>query len=43
MPELFDPENREGVEYDSFDNYFDKSQIFKNSLLRFANVDNQFA
>ena len=42
MPELFDPENREDVEFDSFDNYLDKSQIFKNSLLRFDNVDNQF-
>ena len=43
MPELFDPENREDIEFDSFDNYSDKSQIFKNnSLLRFADVDNQF-
>ena len=42
MPELFDPENREDVEFDSFDNYLDKSQIFKNSLLRFDNIDNQF-
>ena len=42
MPELFDPENREDVEFDSFDNYSDKSQIFKNSLLHFADVDNQF-
>ena len=42
MPELFDPENREDVEFDSFGNYLDKSQIFKNSLLRFDNVDNQF-
>ena len=42
MPELFDPENREDVEFDSFGNYLDNSQIFKNSLLRFDNVDNQF-
>ena len=35
--------NREDVEFDSFDNYFDKSQLFKNSLLCFANVDNQFS
>ena len=42
MPELFDLENREDVEFDSFDNYSDKSQIFKDSLLRFADVDNQF-
>ena len=42
MPELFDPENREDVEFDSFDNYSDKSPIFKKSLLRFADVENQF-
>ena len=42
MPELFNPKNREDVEFDSFDNYSDKSQIFKDSLLRFADVDNQF-
>ena len=36
------PENREDVEFDSFDNYSDKSQTFKDSLLRFADVDNQF-
>ena len=42
MPELFDPEKRKDVEFDSFDNYSDKSQIFKNSLLRFADIDNQF-
>ena len=42
MPELYDPENRKDVEFDSFDNYFDKSQFFKKSLLHFDNVDNQF-
>ena len=42
MPELFDPEKRKDVEFDSFDNYSDKSQIFNNSLLRFADIDNQF-
>ena len=42
MPELFDPENSEDVEFDSFDNYSDKSQVFKKSLLRFADVENQF-
>ena len=41
MPELFDPENREDVEFDSFDNYSEKSQIFQKSLLRFPDVDNQ--
>ena len=42
MPELYNPENRKDVEFDSFDNYIDKSTIFKNSLFRFDNVDNQF-
>ena len=42
MPKLYNPENRKDVEFDSFDNYFNKSMIFKNSLLRFNNVDNQF-
>ena len=42
MPELYDPEKWEDVEFDLFDKHFDKSQIFKKSLLRFENVDNQF-
>ena len=42
MPELYDPENREEVEFDLFDNSLSKSQTFKNSLLRFADMDNQF-
>ena len=41
MPELFDPEKREDVEFHLFDNYSDKSQIFENSFLRFGDVDNQ--
>ena len=42
MPELFDPENRDEVEFDSFNNSLDKSQTFKNSLVCFTNVDNHF-
>ena len=42
MPELYDPEKREDVEFDLSDKHFDKSQIFKKSLLHFENVDNQF-
>ena len=42
MPELFDPEHREDVEFDLFDSSHDKSQFFKNSLERFKDVDNQF-
>ena len=42
MPELYDPENRKGIEFDLFDNYFDKSQFFKKSLVHFDSVDNHF-
>ena len=42
MPELYNPENREDVEFDLFDNFLSKSQTFKNSLLHFSDVDNQF-
>ena len=42
MPELYDPEKREDVEFDLFNKHFDNSQIFKKSLLRFENVNNQF-
>ena len=42
MPELFDPENRDEIEFDSFEESSTKSQAFKKSLLRFENVDNPF-
>ena len=42
MPELFDPENRDEVEFDYFVNSLDKSQVFKKSILRFTDVDNHF-
>ena len=42
MPELFDPENRDEVEFDSSINSLDKCQAFKKSLLPFTNVDNHF-
>ena len=42
MPELFDPENRDEVEFDSSINSLDQSQAFKKSLLPFTNVDNRF-
>ena len=42
MPEFFDPEHREDVEFDLFDSSHDKSQFLKNSLKRFKDVDNQF-
>ena len=42
MPELFDPENRDEVEFNSFDSSSNKPQAFKESLVRFGNVDNHF-
>ena len=42
MPELFDPENRDEVEFNSFDSSSNTSQAFKESLVRFGNVDNHF-
>ena len=42
MPELFDSENREEVEFNSFENSSNKSQAFKESLVCFGNVDNHF-
>ena len=42
MPELFDPENREEVEFNSFENSSNKSQAFKESLVCFGNINNHF-
>ena len=42
MPELFDSENREEVEFNSVENSSNKSQAFKESLVCFGNVDNHF-
>ena len=42
MLELFDPDNRDEVDFDSFINSLDKSQAFKKHLCRFTNVDNHF-
>ena len=42
MSELFDLENRDEVEFDSFNSSLDKSQTFKNSLVCFTDVDNHF-
>ena len=43
MSELFDPENREKVKFNSFGNSSNKSQAFKESLVCFGNVDNHFS
>ena len=43
MLELFDPEDREQVDFDLFDSSSDKSKRCKESLLRFSNdIENQF-
>ena len=42
MPELFNPENREEVEFDFSEKNQSRSSKFKNSLLQFENVDNPF-
>ena len=43
MSELFDPEDREQVDFDLFDSFSDRSMKFRESLLRFSNdIENQF-
>ena len=42
MSELFDPENREKVKFNSFGNSSNKSQAFKESLVCFGNINNHF-
>ena len=42
QPELFDPENAEDVEFNTFENDQDLSSAFKKSLLRFEKTENPF-
>ena len=42
MPELFDPENREEVNFDLFASDYEKAMRSKDSLACFPNVDNHF-
>ena len=42
MPEFFDPEHREDVEFDLFDSSHDKSHFFKKSVEHFKDVHNHF-
>ena len=42
MPELFDPEEREDVTFDSFESDHDKATKFKQSLACFPDVENHF-
>ena len=43
QPELYDPENAENVEFNTFENDQDLSSAFKNCLLRFEKTDNPFS
>ena len=42
LPELYDPEDREQVDFDLFDSDTLKSRNFKESFLNFSNVENNF-
>ena len=42
MPELFNPENREEVNFDLFASDYEKAMRFKDSLVCFPNVGNHF-
>ena len=42
QPELYDPENAENVEFNTFENNQDLSSAFKKCLLRFEKTDNPF-
>ena len=42
MPELFDPENREDVTFNSFESHRDEADLFLKSLLCFSEVENHF-
>ena len=42
MPELYDPENREDVNFDFFANDQVKAKRFKDSLVFFPNIQNHF-
>ena len=41
QPELYDPEDREQVDFDLFDSDTSKSRNFKESVLNFSNVENK--
>ena len=42
QPELYNPGDREQVDFDLFDSHTLKSKSFKKSLLNFSNVENKF-
>ena len=42
MPEMYDPEKREDINFDLFDTDHDRAMRFKNSLVCFSDVENYF-
>lgn len=42
LPELYEPQERECVEFDSFENNRQKAKKFKDSVLCFPDVENHF-
>ena len=42
MPEMYDPEKREDIDFDLFDTDHDRAMRFKNSLVCFSDVENHF-
>ena len=42
MPEMYDPEKREDIDFDLFDTDHDRAISFKNSLVCFSDVENHF-
>ena len=42
MPEMYDPEKREDIDFDLFDTDHDRAMRFKNSLVFFSDVENYF-
>ena len=42
MPEMYDPEKREDINFDLFDTDHNRAIHFKNSLVCFSDVENHF-
>ena len=42
MPEMYDPEKREDIDFNLFDTDHDRAMHFKNSLVCFSDVENHF-
>ena len=42
MPEMYDQEKREDIDFDLFDTDYDRAMCFKNSLVCFSDAENRF-